>query len=613
MARRLTFDAQTCLACKSCELACVLAHSASGALEPALGESPRPEPRVELVLRSDGLAALRCAHQGSPSGGPVDKIPPEIIRVYPEKHTLHYRDSKLAIEFSKYVDRRSVEGSIFISPSLGALAFDWGGKDVEIGFAGSLRDNTTYILTVGTDVVDMRNRNRMANAYSLAFSTGDHIDSGTVAGRVLDAKPEGVMVFGYRLNDMNPDTLDPSHSEPDYLTQTGKDGSFVLGYLKLGRYRLLAVRDEYKNLLYDKQTDEYGTAQFDISLSADKPLLRGIQFKITREDTTVPFLSNARALDRNHVLLRFSKQMDTSGADYNNVSMFDTTSGEGIRVVDLSFVPRSATPTGEVVQPSEAELVTADQDSLKMYRVTVRGFKDTDGNPLREHLATCLFAGSSVPDTIKPAVSFMNVSEGSKNLLRGDSIQIRFSEPIQISRFSGGFALVDSGGKVVRGKLIWRNSMAVTFVPESLFAFGMPYKISVVLDSVVDAAGNAYRDSTRTVKFRAIDESLLGSIRGTVLVDSAVVTGSIVVIAAPISRNDARLRQLILARPGEFAFDELQEGKYVLSAFNDADGNGIYSFGKPFPFKAAERFTLYPDTLKVRARWPLEGVGIHFR
>ena len=60
MPRRLTFDAQTCLACKSCELACALAHSASGALEPALGESPRPEPRVELVLRSDGLAALRC-------------------------------------------------------------------------------------------------------------------------------------------------------------------------------------------------------------------------------------------------------------------------------------------------------------------------------------------------------------------------------------------------------------------------------------------------------------------------------------------------------------------------------------------------------------------------
>jgi nitrite reductase (NADH) large subunit len=60
MPRHLTFDASTCLGCKSCELACALCHSRSGTLEGALGESPRPEPRVALALGPNGLEALRC-------------------------------------------------------------------------------------------------------------------------------------------------------------------------------------------------------------------------------------------------------------------------------------------------------------------------------------------------------------------------------------------------------------------------------------------------------------------------------------------------------------------------------------------------------------------------
>ena len=60
MPRRLTFDASTCLGCKSCELACALVHSTSGTLEGALAESPRPEPRVAVALGPHGLEALRC-------------------------------------------------------------------------------------------------------------------------------------------------------------------------------------------------------------------------------------------------------------------------------------------------------------------------------------------------------------------------------------------------------------------------------------------------------------------------------------------------------------------------------------------------------------------------
>jgi len=57
-----------------------------------------------------------------------------------------------------------------------------------------------------------------------------------------------------------------------------------------------------------------------------------------------------------------------------------------------------------------------------------------------------------------------------------------------------------------------------------------------------------------------------------------------------------------------FGFRELMEGKYRIDGFRDEDGNGAYSPGVPYPFKPAERFGAYQDTVKVRARWGIEGV-----
>jgi uncharacterized protein (DUF2141 family) len=63
----------------------------------------------------------------------------------------------------------------------------------------------------------------------------------------------------------------------------------------------------------------------------------------------------------------------------------------------------------------------------------------------------------------------------------------------------------------------------------------------------------------------------------------------------------------------KFLFPLLSEGEYRLRAFQDVDGTGIYNSGKPFPFMPAERFAVYRDSIKVRARWPIEGVLIKMK
>ncbi|MBI1806299.1 MAG: Ig-like domain-containing protein [Ignavibacteria bacterium] len=563
----------------------------------------RPLPLVLAAVLT--VTSFFCAGQVPPSGGPPDTIPPEILSASPEAGTINFHDKMFSLHFSKYVDRRSLEESIFISPTLGDLTFDWSGKDVEIRFADSLHGFTTYILTIGTDLKDTRSpANRMAKSYALPFSTGDHIDSASIAGSVVDANPEGVMIFAYQLSARLQDTLDPNRTKPDYITQTGKDGSFTMPYLAYGTYRVFAIRDEFKNLLYDRQTDQFGVSSSDVMLTREKPTFSGIQFRMTSEDTTAPFLSSARSIDRIHVLLRFSEPMDPLSSGTDGVTITDTLTRAVVQVQDLSFVGTHSL---------EAQLVTSEQDSGKVYHVDLKGFKDLHGNLISSALSGGDFIGSATHDTSKPSIDLIDSKENTAGVLVDDSIHVTFSEAIRKVTFEEGFSLSDSSRRQVRGRFLWLHSTEAWFVPAKPFAEGMRYTITIALDSVIDFAGNHRSDSLLIRHFETIDEKVISSISGIVVDEMKDGRGNIYLMAINVVNNGVKPRVRVLAGPGNFGFDGLAEGRYALWGFRDADSNGVYTFGKPFPLLFAERVTVYPETLKVRARWPLEDVRIRFR
>jgi len=67
------------------------------------------------------------------------------------------------------------------------------------------------------------------------------------------------------------------------------------------------------------------------------------------------------------------------------------------------------------------------------------------------------------------------------------------------------------------------------------------------------------------------------------------------------------LYNISIDEPGNYQFDHILPGIYVIKGFRDADSNGVYSYGQAIPFCPAERFFVYPDSIKVRSRWPNEG------
>jgi carbon-monoxide dehydrogenase iron sulfur subunit len=62
MGKTIMVNIEKCLACRSCELACAVAHSISGILEDAITEHPKPQKRVTIEAAAEYSVPMQCRH-----------------------------------------------------------------------------------------------------------------------------------------------------------------------------------------------------------------------------------------------------------------------------------------------------------------------------------------------------------------------------------------------------------------------------------------------------------------------------------------------------------------------------------------------------------------------
>ena len=550
------------------------------------------------------MVIASCAGQAPPGGGPPDTIPPSVIGTIPDTNAVRVQTDKVELEFSEYVDRRSAEESIFISPYISKVEYDWSGTTLTVEFGEELKKNTTYVVNVGTDVKDLRASNRMAAGFTLAFSTGDSIDRGSVSGKVFDEKPEGLMIFAYSLSSRDPDTLDPGVVSPDYIMQTGKDGLFTLSNIRVDTYRLFAIQDKFKNLLYDKQIDLYGVWVSDVALSREEIHVSGVQFRLAVEDTARPFVSRAQAFDRNSVQVRFSEPIDSLTVQPSSFKVSDTLGTNGINI-RLAY---RVTQAPSIVQMRTEEPLKAGE----IYRLIATGIRDTVGNLIDSSSSAVFFEGVDTPDTLSPRLSFAGLERDSvKGYPVVGPIVFLFSEAVDLPVAEKATAIKDESGFMVHGSFHWNTAATLLWAPQKPFKSKQWYTVSVTMNSVRDLAGNQSKDSILSRSFLTFDMGETGSLDGRVIAGTKDSSERGIYVQA---RNlNGAMRQVLAAQDGKFKFEELPEGRYSLSAFKDSRGDGKYNYGHVFPFAPSDAFFTYPDTVRVRARWGVEDIKIDFK
>ncbi|MFQ5677211.1 MAG: Ig-like domain-containing protein [bacterium] len=561
--------------------------------------------RQKRLLFTGLLLWYGCANQVAPSGGPVDKTPPKIIHVTPEnKATLVPLNQPIEFEFSESMDRRTAEKAVFISPDPGDNAkIKWKGHKLRIEFKDSLKTDLTYVITLGTDLKDARG-NPLSQSYTLAFSTGAVISDGKINGRVFaDQQAQGVLIWAYLLGDGS--EPDPGRKAGDYVTQTDGKGNYQLSSLSPGSYRLFAIRDADNNRFFEKGVDGIGVAAGDIRLMGDTLTVSNINFRIATKDTIGPALLSVAADHNSQVTLQFDEALDKASASI--VSNYRIRSkakkSKDTLAVRLAYL--------DELENQNIILLTAPQRPKTDYQIVATGVSDQHGNPVDPDFNTGEFLGSVLPDTFPPKIISFVPKDSAKSVFLNATIDFNFDEPVNQLSFERSFSLSDSAGFAQAGRFDWVGPAAVKFQKNELFRSKSDYRVVVKLDSVSDLHHNAIADSTLEFIFSTIDEDTLSSLSGVVIDEDSTATGAIFLTARQTTQN-GRAYDIQLNEPGPYRFTYLLPGTYSLEGFRDSDNNGEYSFGQAFPFQPAERFVVYPDTVKIRARWPNEGNDIIF-
>jgi hypothetical protein len=168
----------------------------------------------------------------------------------PLNGTLNFTGKEIIVQFDEYIQLDDVQKNVLISPpqqtppEVKAV-----GKKLSVVFQEDLIDSTTYTLDFGAAICDY-NEKVPLEGYVFAFSTGDVIDSLSIAGRLYDASTlnpkAGILVGVHRnLEDSALQTIPFTR-----ITRSDSEGNFVIHNLQPGTYRLYALDDISRDYLY---------------------------------------------------------------------------------------------------------------------------------------------------------------------------------------------------------------------------------------------------------------------------------------------------------------------------------------------------------------------------
>ena len=111
------------------------------------------------------LTLTNCAKRGTPSGGPLDTIPPAFVKAIPPNFTTNFSKDEIRIYFNEYIKLTDTQKQLITSPPLkNSIITPQGSasKVIKIKITDTLIPNTTYVFNFGQSIQD----NNESNPYS---------------------------------------------------------------------------------------------------------------------------------------------------------------------------------------------------------------------------------------------------------------------------------------------------------------------------------------------------------------------------------------------------------------------------------------------------------------
>ena len=517
------------------------------------------------------LLLSACANVVAPTGGAKDVTPPKVTEAVPANQGTGFNGRKIELTFDEYVTLNNANQNVIISPLLKEKPdIKLSGKTVVVKFKEDLQPNTTYTIDFGAAVKDLHEGNQLKD-YVYSFSTGDHIDTLTLAGKVLNAddqKPASdLFVTLYDANN-NPDSLFllPCQQAPDFITKTDKDGNFTFHGLPDASFLVFVLNDMNANYYYDLPNET--VAFLDTVVSTKYDSINTTNQKLTlyafKAVDTTQMLLEKKLIDEG--MLRFVFRRPANNANVLTTSVLN----DNFQLIQVWSKDHDTLYWHFTPGVMDSLRVDIQYDTIRESTVFSLKYKDTKA------------ARGKSTKALKVANNLRN-----KLLMPGDDLLLKFTEPIIDLR------LPDS----VHFERVDEHGMAYRITPFGNDSVGYSLNLS---DSVFFSVRGRTNDSI-SLKFRRAKETDLGNIFITV-----VPPENTQVVVQLLNSKKAVLDQRIVDSTMRLEFRQLLPEKYQLKAILDDDKNGRWSSGNFHKRFLPEKCLEYKDLLEVKSGWDID-------
>ena len=566
------------------------------------------------------LLLSACAQQVAPTGGPKDETSPEILSEVPANLSAEFNSDQFIVSFDEFIQLKSPAEQVVISPPmLKPPTYRLKQKSLVVKFEQQLAPNTTYTINFGKAIVDNNEGNVLEN-YTYVFSTGTHLDSMQVKGKLVDAitgEPEkDALVMLYK-NDI--DSL-PRDTIPDYFTRSLEDGSFSVQNVGNQPYKIFALKDENANYRFDVSAEKIGF--IDTLILPHAVSVAALPDSTVVADSTV---TDSTVID---IPLKLKSKTSSAAPSYDMRMFVETDTTQFLKKSYCEYFGKLVFVYNRPVEELKIEMKGSSfkkEWMLKdygMYGDTVTIWT-TDQVP--DTLNLLLDVGKATKDTVelvmKERVAEIDVVGGStgKGVRRKGkekfALTAKFDPPKGRAPKPNTPLTIVWNHPVVGLELskikLYEDSLRVKYDINTAdpalrkFDIAYPWKKGkkyrlLLLDSAFTDIYQLWNDTIETT-FVGTDKEAFGEL--SLKITDAPKTQIVVEL---LNTSNVVVERKTVADKGIVPFVRLNPGKYHLRVVKDLNGNGVWDSGLYSEKRQPEPIKMIKKDSEVRANWNME-------
>ena len=525
------------------------------------------------------LYLVGCAVQGPISGGPIDKIPPELVSIVPENFSIGIpKDQKIILTFSELINPISIYQSLTINNQDFRVKVK--GKKIIVTPMKEWNTNFLIEIYINRGLSDYQS-NALTAPLDFFYSFGDEIPSNKIHGIVFDIED---VINKYNLENSSIlfevglfKILD-SGIHLIKTVQTNSNLEFIFNAVENGTYSVVAIENRLVDINTDLTKRRYSISPDNVIVNSDESDSLSVQLNIanpiSRENiSSINFINQYYV---NYTLTNDIIEQGVIDTIYNNFKE-NNFSGKALKIS----------------LPMENDFESYQTDLFE-------------------------FIVPEVIDTIPPKLLSIDISE--------TDLLLKFSEPLDGMNDIDLFYIMEDSNDVYLdlpyifedGNLSLKNS--INFKIDDIVKEDMPsiFNLNVKKNIIKDLYGNVFADSIIAI-------NLNNQIKNNQGIGSGGIFGKVlynkenpIKLVVSLYNAETLNKQLVLVDQNyHFSFEEVSVGYYFLQVYenynSDQDVPYPYFGGDWNSSKPSLKFSDIFGPIEVRANWDIHDMIIDLK